>query len=101
MGSREGVSEKRKEGDGEAMEVGSGEAAGKETAQDEASGGQNQYKYSMELLGIVNTTYQFSGNAHMSAQCQYQASVHPMISHLARKAALGYIGEPWFLIILG
>ena len=40
-GGGEEVSEKRKEDDGEAMEVGSGEAAGKEIAQDEDNGGQS------------------------------------------------------------
>ena len=63
-GDGEGIVEKRREGDKEAMEVGSsGGTAVKETAPDsaEGNGGQEEYKYSMELLGIVNTTYQFSG----------------------------------------
>ena len=62
-GDGEGIGEKRREGDEEAMEVGSGGTAAKETAPDsaEGNGGQEEYKYSMELLGIVNTTYQFPG----------------------------------------
>jgi hypothetical protein len=66
-GDGEGVGEKRREGEEEAMEVGSSGTAAKEIAHgsEEDSGGQEEYKYSMELLGIVNTTYQFSGNAKM------------------------------------
>ncbi len=60
-GGGDGASEKRDEGDGEAMEMESGEA-GKKTIKDEGNGGQKEYEYSMELVGIVNTTYQFSGN---------------------------------------
>ena len=62
-GDGERVGEKRREGDEEAMEVESGGTGAKETAPDsaEGNGGQEEYKYSMELLGIVNTTYQFSG----------------------------------------
>ena len=53
------VGEMEKEDDEEAMQVDKGEE--KETAQDEGDGGQREYKYSVELLGVVNTTYQFSG----------------------------------------
>ena len=61
-GELEGVSEKSAV---EAMEVGNGEAGGKGTAQDaEGNGGQEEYKYSVELLGFINTTYQFSGNVY-------------------------------------
>ena len=60
----EGGGEKKREGDGEAMEVESGETtgSGKKTAKEGAeSNGQEEYKYSMELIGVINTTYQFSG----------------------------------------
>ena len=56
------VGEKGKEGDEEAMQVDKGE---EETAQDEGNGGQREYEYSVELLGVVNTTYQFSGMCYM------------------------------------
>ena len=64
-GEGEGGGEKKREGDGEAMEVESGETTGigKKMAKEgaESNGGQEEYKYSMELIGVINTTYQFSG----------------------------------------
>ena len=79
-GDGEGVDEKRREDDEEAMELGSsGGTAAKETAPDSAEGNgeQEEYKYSMELLGIVNTTYQFSGKMWV----QFQSSVVYDVMH--------------------